>query len=42
MLQPLPQSQSEGEEQGVRMWELGFLVERVGVTDPGSGWCECF
>ncbi|KAG7284907.1 hypothetical protein NEMBOFW57_009522 [Staphylotrichum longicolle] len=29
VLQPLPQSQSEGEEQGVRMWELGFVVERT-------------
>ncbi|KAG7289816.1 hypothetical protein NEMBOFW57_006193 [Staphylotrichum longicolle] len=42
VLQPLPQSQPQGEEQGVRMWELGFVVQRVGVTDQGSGWCECF
>ncbi len=42
VLQPQPQSQSEGEEHGVGMWELGFVVQRVGVTDPGSGWCECF
>jgi hypothetical protein len=23
-------------------WELEFVVQRVGVRDPGSGWCECF
>ncbi|KXX73222.1 hypothetical protein MMYC01_210480 [Madurella mycetomatis] len=23
-------------------WELGFVVHRVGVRDPGRGWCECF
>jgi hypothetical protein len=42
VVQPLPQSQPQGEQQGVRMWELGFVVQRVGVTDQGSGWCECF
>jgi hypothetical protein len=23
-------------------WDLGFVVHRVGVRDPESGWCECF
>ncbi|KAH6619432.1 hypothetical protein B0J18DRAFT_467584 [Chaetomium sp. MPI-SDFR-AT-0129] len=23
-------------------WELAFVVQRVGVRDPGGGWCECF
>ncbi len=23
-------------------WELAFVVQKVGVRDPESGWCECF
>ena len=30
------------EEAAEGAWELGFVVQRVGVRDPGSGWCECF
>ncbi|KAL2161682.1 hypothetical protein VTH06DRAFT_8244 [Thermothelomyces fergusii] len=33
--------QEEEEEEEV-MWELKFIVQRVGVRDPKSGWCECF
>ncbi|KAL2017736.1 hypothetical protein VTK56DRAFT_1706 [Thermocarpiscus australiensis] len=30
-------------ESGARWWwDLGFVVYRVGVRDPRSGWCECF
>ena len=25
-----------------RGWDLGFVVHRIGVRDPRSGWCECF
>ncbi|KAK4249494.1 hypothetical protein C7999DRAFT_39472 [Corynascus novoguineensis] len=32
--------EGDGEEQP--KWELKFEVQRVGVRDPGSGWCECF
>ncbi|KAH6854116.1 hypothetical protein B0I37DRAFT_22325 [Chaetomium sp. MPI-CAGE-AT-0009] len=39
----------EGEGEGLEgvdaeegRWELEFVVQRVGVRDPGSGWCECF
>lgn len=31
--------EEDGEE---GLWELGFVVHRVGVRDPESGWCECF
>ncbi|KAL2170759.1 hypothetical protein VTG60DRAFT_4414 [Thermothelomyces hinnuleus] len=34
--------EEEEEEEEEAMWELGFIVHRVGVRDPGSGWCECF
>lgn len=34
------ESGAEGEDEG--RWELEFVVQRVGVRDPGSGWCECF
>ncbi|KAK3300732.1 uncharacterized protein B0H64DRAFT_449140 [Chaetomium fimeti] len=30
----------DGDDEG--RWELQFVVQRVGVRDPGSGWCECF
>ncbi|KAK4132047.1 hypothetical protein BT67DRAFT_444171 [Trichocladium antarcticum] len=23
-------------------WNLGFVVHRIGVRDPASGWCQCF
>ncbi|KAK4044386.1 hypothetical protein C8A01DRAFT_42817 [Parachaetomium inaequale] len=52
VLQPQQQqqgqhSQQEGEGEPLQdnssgKWELGFVVQRVGVRDPGSGWCECF
>jgi hypothetical protein len=47
VLQPQQQSQHDGEGEGLPenssgKWELGFVVQRVGVRDPGSGWCECF
>ncbi|KAJ4297409.1 hypothetical protein N0V88_004331 [Collariella sp. IMI 366227] len=32
-----PQAHGDGDK-----WELGFVVQRVGVKDPGNGWCECF
>jgi hypothetical protein len=42
VLQPQPEEE-DGEGQGERgKWQLGFVVQRVGVRDPGSGWCECF
>ncbi|KAL1837702.1 hypothetical protein VTJ49DRAFT_3499 [Mycothermus thermophilus] len=25
-----------------RLWELRFVVQKVRVRDPSSGWCECF
>jgi hypothetical protein len=31
--------EGEGEE---GKWELGFVVHRVGVRHPETGWCECF
>ncbi|KAL2131604.1 hypothetical protein VTI74DRAFT_4820 [Chaetomium olivicolor] len=37
VLQPQQEQQGSGDK-----WELGFVVQRVGVRDPGSGWCECF
>jgi len=35
VLQPPPQGAGD-------KWELGFIVQRVGLGDPKSGWCECF
>jgi hypothetical protein len=32
------QDQCDGEGK----WELGFVVHRVGVRHPETGWCECF
>ncbi|KAL2193732.1 hypothetical protein P885DRAFT_80957 [Corynascus similis CBS 632.67] len=32
----------EGDGEEHLKWELKFEVQRVGVRDPGSGWCECF
>lgn len=40
VLQPQPDEGAGGEGEG--RWQLGFVVQRVGVRDPGSGWCECF
>ncbi|KAK4129051.1 hypothetical protein N657DRAFT_676736 [Parathielavia appendiculata] len=34
--------QHEGLGQVQGKWELGFVVHRVGVRDPETGWCECF
>jgi hypothetical protein len=45
VLQPQPDENENGEGQGQGergKWQLGFVVQRVGVRDPGSGWCECF
>ncbi|KAK4237206.1 hypothetical protein C8A03DRAFT_16235 [Achaetomium macrosporum] len=35
-------SNSSNGEGGGSRWELEFVVQRVGVRDPGTGWCECF
>lgn len=51
VLQPAQREQAEEQRGGGREgdpgdgpaeWELGFVVHKVGVRDPGSGWCECF
>ncbi len=43
VLQPRGDCEEDSsEEAGEGAWELGFVVQRVGVRDPGSGWCECF
>ncbi|KAK3309742.1 uncharacterized protein B0T15DRAFT_388170 [Chaetomium strumarium] len=54
LLRPLPlepgAAEGEGEGEGGSSsgggssggWELEFIVLRVGVRDPESGWCECF
>ncbi|KAL2154541.1 hypothetical protein VTH82DRAFT_3217 [Thermothelomyces myriococcoides] len=34
--------EEEDGEEAEAMWELKFIVQRVGVRDPRSGWCECF
>ncbi|KAK4148549.1 hypothetical protein C8A00DRAFT_19636 [Chaetomidium leptoderma] len=34
--------EGEDQDEDKGKWELGFVVQRVGVRDPGSGWCECF
>jgi hypothetical protein len=52
LLRPLPlphrsEEEEEGEGEGGSgsgdgRWELEFVVQRVGVRDPESGWCGCF
>ena len=43
VLQPrVDVEEDSSEEAGEGAWELRFVVQRVGVRDPGSGWCECF
>lgn len=45
VLHPLHQDvqpERGGQRGGRAIWDLGFVVHRVGVRDPDGGWCECF
>ncbi|KAL2271418.1 hypothetical protein VTJ83DRAFT_789 [Remersonia thermophila] len=37
-----PAGAQQGDAGRPRLWELRFVVQKVRVRDPASGWCECF